>query len=102
MRALRIAVCILGLFAGDLSATLAAGQIQISQMASGLKQPWAIGFLPDGGWLVTLRGGALRHYQKNGRFNRVKDVPHFANEGKEGSVSQAIPATRTNSFCASP
>jgi len=36
-----------------------AGQVTVTRMIAGLTQPWALGFLPDGGVLVTERGGRL-------------------------------------------
>ena len=35
------------------------GQVNVDNMASGLDEPWAVGFLPNGGVLVTERGGRL-------------------------------------------
>ena len=36
-----------------------AGEVEVSQMANGLKVPWSLAFLPDGDWLVSERGGRL-------------------------------------------
>jgi aldose sugar dehydrogenase len=58
--------------------------VKIEEMASGLKQPWAIGFLPDGGWLITLRGGGLQSYRPDGRIVSVKNVPKVLARGQGG------------------
>ena len=36
-----------------------AGPIEVSPIVSGLDEPWGFGFLPDGGILITERGGTL-------------------------------------------
>ena len=56
----------------------------ITLMASDLDQPWSIGFLPEGGWLVTLRGGTLRHYNENGQFTQVGGLPRIRARGQGG------------------
>lgn len=67
-----------------------AGPYRVEQMASRLNQPWAIGFLPGGGWLVTLRGGQLRHYPGNGRFQRVLGVPNVRAGGQGGLLDVVV------------
>jgi len=40
-----------------------AGPLTVTKLADGFSQPWAVEALPDGGKLVTERGGALIHAQ---------------------------------------
>src|SRR5687768_9210310 len=42
------------------------GQVAVQTFASGLTNPWAIAFLPDGRLLVTERGGALQLVSADG------------------------------------
>lgn len=67
-----------------------AGPYKVEQMASGLKEPWAIGFLPDGGWLVTMRGGELRHYNSTGGFQKVTGVPGVLARGQGGLLDVVV------------
>jgi glucose/arabinose dehydrogenase len=79
-------------------ATLAVGQslatrsgdVQVTEMLAGLKTPWAIGFLPDGTYLVTERGGALL-FVSNGKARRVSGGPRVAATGQGGLLDVMIP-----------
>lgn len=44
-----------------------AGMMVLEPVASGLSEPWAIGFLPDGAFLVTEREGRLKLFAGPGR-----------------------------------
>lgn len=39
-----------------------AGPMTVVAMATGLDEPWALAFLPEGGFLVTERNGTLKHF----------------------------------------
>jgi len=75
------------------------GALVVTEMASGLEQPWGLGFLPGGGFLVTLRDGELRHYQPDGSFNVVTGLPQVVASGQGGLldvvVAQDFETTRT-------
>ena len=59
------------------------GEVEVRKMISGLREPWAIAFLPDGGMLITERSGQLLHVQ-DGQSTRVEGVPHVAAMGQGG------------------
>jgi len=67
-----------------------AGPMQITAMATGLDEPWAIGFLPDGGFLVTERDGRLI-YISDGAATPVAGVPKVFDEGQGGLLDVMIP-----------
>lgn len=55
------------LLAIGLVAPLAAQELRPVTVAEGLRNPWALAFLPDGRMLVTERGGALRIVERDGK-----------------------------------
>lgn len=67
-----------------------AGSLKIQTVASGLSQPWAFGFLPDGGILVTEKGGRLLH-MKDGQAFPVSGLPEIAVTGQGGLLDVLIP-----------
>jgi glucose/arabinose dehydrogenase len=63
----------------------AAGNLTIETAASGLANPWAIAFLPDGRMLVTERAGRLRIVAKGGSVSPpVTGVPQVFARGQGG------------------
>ncbi|MDX5351348.1 MAG: PQQ-dependent sugar dehydrogenase, partial [Paracoccaceae bacterium] len=42
------------------------GPLTVTPVAEGLEEPWAIGFLPDGSFLVTELDGRLKHFPAPG------------------------------------
>jgi glucose/arabinose dehydrogenase len=44
---------------GAASLNTSAGPVQMQLMARGLEEPWSLGFLPDGQFLVTERDGRV-------------------------------------------
>lgn len=66
-----------------------AGAVRLEQMASGLSTPWAIGLLPDGGFLVTERRGRLI-YVANGKQTQVKGVPKVRAKGQGGLLDVTV------------
>ncbi|WP_425057007.1 PQQ-dependent sugar dehydrogenase [Rhodovulum marinum] len=67
-----------------------AGPLRIETLASGLNEPWAIGFLPGGRVLVTERGGRLLHLS-DGRASEVAGVPRVAAVGQGGLLDVMVP-----------
>ncbi|MEO0692242.1 MAG: PQQ-dependent sugar dehydrogenase [Pseudomonadota bacterium] len=68
-----------------------AGTARVDAMATGLEEPWGIGFLPDGGWLITERGGRLLHFDASGARQTVSGVPEVVDEGQGGLLDVMIP-----------
>lgn len=63
----------------------AAGNLAVETVASGLANPWAIAFLPDGRMLVTERPGRLRIVAKGGNLSPPLDgVPQVFARGQGG------------------
>lgn len=58
----------------------------------GLKNPWAIAFLPDGRRLITEKAGRLRIVGKNGELDPepVKGLPHVVENGQGGLMEVAL------------
>lgn len=67
------------------------GPLKVTQMAVGLEAPWSIGFLPQGGVLVTERDGALLHFDRTGKRQQVRGVPRVAANGQGGLFDVLIP-----------
>jgi glucose/arabinose dehydrogenase len=61
-----------------------AGNLSIETVASGLTNPWALAFLPDGRMLVTERPGRLRIVARDGKLSSVAGVPAVRASGQGG------------------
>jgi glucose/arabinose dehydrogenase len=73
-------------------------------VASGLQNPWAVAFLPDGRYLVTERPGRMRVIEANGKVGAaLADVPTVAAGGQGGLLDLLLDAdfarNRTLFFC---
>lgn len=67
-----------------------AGPMQVTALAEGLDEPWAVEVLPDGAFLVTERDGALLHIGPKGRVS-VAGVPEVYAEGQGGLLDVMVP-----------
>ena len=68
-----------------------AGRLRVTVVAAGLEHPWGLAFLPDGGFLVTERDGALRRIGPDGRVSQpLKGVPAVAARGQGGLLDVAL------------
>lgn len=67
------------------------GQLQISKIADGFDEPWSVESLPEGGVLVSERGGALTHLHADGSRINVKGVPKVVDRGQGGLLDIMIP-----------
>ncbi len=69
-----------------------AGTMQITPVAEGLVEPWAIGFLPDGAFLVTERDGQLKHFTAPlADPQLVTGLPEIEVDGQGGLLDVLIP-----------
>jgi len=61
-------------------------------LEDGLKNPWAIAFLPDGRKLVTEKAGRLRIIEADGKLNPepVKGTPAIIDHGQGGLMEVAV------------
>jgi glucose/arabinose dehydrogenase len=65
------------------------GEVRVQAMLSGLDEPWAIGLLPDGGFLVSEREGRLLHV-RDGEARAVAGVPQVAATGQGGLLDITV------------
>lgn len=80
-------------FAALLSATAGASatSIKVEEIASGLKNPWGIAFLPNGDSLITERSGGLRKLSKDGTLSGpILGLPEAAVVGQGGLLGLAV------------
>src|ERR1700676_1608370 len=73
------------------SFTSSAGQLEVQTVASGLANPWALAFLPDGRLLVTERPGRMRIVTTEGLLSPpLKGVPEVWASGQGGLLDVII------------
>jgi len=65
------------------------GQAQIAPIVTGLDQPWAFGFLPDGRVLITEREGRL--LLVGDTVSEVQGLPEIADVGQGGLLDVLVP-----------
>jgi len=88
-RACRVVGLVVALGAG--SAAAQALGVRVEPVATGLSNPWAVAFLPEGGFLVTERAGRLRVIDPDGRVRPpVQGVPRVAAVGQGGLLDVAL------------
>ncbi len=80
----------LSLSARDVTSRI--GNLVIDPMVTGLDEPWSIGFLPDGRYLITERGGSLLYYDSPAQGRPVSAVPKTQQGGQAGLFDVLIPA----------
>jgi aldose sugar dehydrogenase len=62
-----------------------AGNLMVETIATGLANPWALAFLPDGRLVVTERAGRMRIVGKDGKLSSpLAGVPQVAARGQGG------------------
>jgi glucose/arabinose dehydrogenase len=67
------------------------GAVAVTELATGLPNPWSLAFLPDGRMLITGRTGSLRLYAANGQsFSNISGLPALATAGQGGLLDVVI------------
>ncbi len=67
-----------------------AVQLRAEKVVTGLEVPWAIGFLPDGSYLVTERPGRVRLVQNNVLAPQSVLTLYVGEEGEGGLLGLAV------------
>ena len=77
--------------AGGQAVASTQGQGRLSVLARGLSHPWAVAPLPDGGFLVTERGGTLRRVAADGTVSApLAGVPAVSARGQGGLLDVVL------------
>ncbi len=71
----------------------AADGVRPETVASGLRNPWAVAFLPDGRFLVSERAGRLRVVESDGQLSKpVEGLPEVSVTGQGGLLDVLLDA----------
>ena len=87
-----------------LQVTAAAQNVRPETVTSGLQNPWAVAFLPEGKFLVTERPGRLRVVDSTGKLGKaIEGLPDVVAGGQGGLLDVLLDAdfanNRTLYFC---
>ena len=74
----------------DVSLRDAAAELRIEPVLADLEEPWAVAFLPDGGLLVSERGGTLIHAGPDGTRRELAGVPEVQASGQGGLLDVVV------------
>ena len=64
--------------------------VRVDTVMSGLPVPWGLAFLPEGGYLVTERGGKLYRVSGNNTRQQIEGVPEVLAAGQGGLLDVAL------------
>ena len=64
--------------------------LSVETLATGLNQPWSVEALPEGGYLVTEKGGALRLVRDRKVSEPIGGVPEVSTAGQGGLLDIAL------------
>ena len=67
------------------------GDLTITPVVQDLDTPWAFGFLPEGGVLITERDGVLLHIAADGTRSAVDGLPEIRTDGQGGLLDLLVP-----------
>ena len=95
---------LIGLLIASVCPAAQAQTIRPEVVASGLQNPWAMAFLPEGRFLVTERPGRMRVIEANGQVGAaLEGLPRVAAAGQGGLLDLVLDAdfrrNRTLFFC---
>src|SRR5262245_20949953 len=63
----------------------------VDTVATGLKNPWSLAFLPDGGMIVTEKYGGVRHYREGSSESQsIEGVPASFQKEDGGLLDVAL------------
>ncbi len=65
------------------------GSVNVDRMVTGLDEPWAIAFLPEGDLLITERDGRLLNVS-GGRASEISGVPRVVDRGQGGLLDVVL------------
>ena len=71
---------------------LSLGLVSITPIASDLEEAWAVAFLPEGEFLVTLRGGTMLRFDSQANPSPISGVPEVYARGQGGLLDVLVPA----------
>ena len=100
----RAQAAIISIAISSFCTTAAAQTVRPEIVTSGLQNPWAVAFLPEGRFLVTERPGRLRVVEPRGKVNKpIEGLPEVASGGQGGLLDVLLDAdfasNRTLYFC---
>lgn len=81
---------IAGMMSWYSSEATAQSAVSPQTITSGLSFPWAVAFVPDGGYLVTERDGVLKFVSEDGAQTVVDGVPEVFAQGQGGLLDIAL------------
>lgn len=82
-------ICTNGVLAQALETS--QGKLQLEIVADDFGSPWAIGFLPEGSFLVTEREGRLWRVDAQGGRTKISGLPDIFVKGQGGLLDVLIP-----------
>ncbi|WP_114348032.1 PQQ-dependent sugar dehydrogenase [Paracoccus lutimaris] len=79
-------------FANQTRAPIIPGALRLSRtsLAEGLRSPWGMTWLPDGGLLITEREGTLRLYRDGQLSAPITGLPAVDSDGQGGLLDVAV------------